>query len=111
MAMTTQVTASTDLPVIHMTFYSPESCPGTITATGATVRKGIAAVTKEHIGDCAALYTLEGEFIGYFECLDKIGTGASKVIDVWMPSDAEGYDMIAQYGDKVRVNWIKEVKG
>lgn len=109
--MCTQNVMAESLANMHMTYYTPESCAGTITATGATVREGIAAVTAEHLGDCALIYTEDGELIGLYECLDKIGTGRSTVIDVWMPSNEAGQELVSKYGTKVKVLFVETPKG
>lgn len=96
---------------MHLTCYCPESCPGTTTYTGAHVREGIAAVTEEHIGDCAMLYTVSGDFIGYYECLDKIGTGRRTVIDVWQPNLDRAKAMMALTRGRVLVEWVENPGG
>ena len=96
---------------MHLTCYCPESCPGTLTYTGAHVREGIAAVSPEHIGDGALVYTVSGDFLGYWECLDKIGTGKSTVIDIWQPDLERAKDMMRVTGGKCYVSWVKKPKG
>ena len=48
------------------TCYCPESCPGTITATDETVREGICAANKSHLGECAMVYLTDGTFLGMY---------------------------------------------
>lgn len=96
---------------MHLTCYCPESCPGTTTYTGAHVREGIAAVTEEHIGDCALVWDMDGEFIGFFECLDKIGTGKKTVIDVWKPDLDSAKDLMQRTGGRVMVEFVKRPGG
>lgn len=91
---------------MYLTCYCPESCPGTITYSGVHVREGIAAVTEDHIGDIAIVYTTDGEFIGRFECLDKIGTGKKTVIDVWKPNLQSAKELMAKTKGKVEVTFI-----
>lgn len=91
---------------MYLTCYCPESCPGTITYSGVHVREGIAAVTEEHIGDIAIIFTTDGEFIGRFECLDKIGTGKKTVIDVWKPNLQSAKELMAKTNGKVEVTFI-----
>ena len=79
----------------HLTCYCPESCPGTITYTGTTVREGVAAVHPDHIGDVAVVYTTSGNFIGRFICADRLGTGRRGVIDIWKPDLASAKDLMA----------------
>lgn len=92
---------------MHLTCYCPESCPGTTTYTGAHVREGIAAVSTEHIGDGALIWTVDGEYLGYWECLDKIGTGKRTVIDVWEPDLDTAKAMMEKTGGRVMVSWIR----
>lgn len=106
-----QVRADDEVKNMLITYYTPTSCPGTICYTGAAVRKGIAAVTEEHIGDAALIYTRDGEFIGYWECLDKIGTGKSTVIDIWVPDDETGKEIVRLTEGKVRVQFVDNPKG
>lgn len=77
-------------------------CYGTITVTGTKPREGICAVRKEWIGKTALVwqcseYGTQGDFLGYWECLDT-GFGADsdgdgigsiqegKVIDMYFPT-------------------------
>lgn len=91
---------------MYITCYCPESCPGTITYTGTHVREGIAAVTKEHIGWKAIVYTMDGEYLGTFDCLDKIGTGKKNVIDIWKPDLESAKQVMKRTGGKVKVTWV-----
>lgn len=100
-----------ELKDMYITCYCPESCPGEITYTGAHVREGIAAVTEEHIGDAAVIYTLDGECLGIWECLDKIGTGKSNVIDIWVPSMDKVKGYMEQTQGKVKVTFIDRPRG
>lgn len=100
-----------ELKDMYITCYCPESCPGEITYTGATVREGIAAVTEEHIGDAAIIYTQEGECLGIWECLDKIGTGKSNVIDIWVPNMDSCKDYMKLTDGKVKVIFVQGVRG
>lgn len=66
-------------------------CLGGVTASGCEVREGICAGKKEWIGKTIGVYKRlpddsVGDFIGYFECLDRGGTKAinnGHVIDIW----------------------------
>lgn len=95
----------------YLTCYCPESCPGEITYTGAKVREGIAAVRPEHIGDYAMVYTVSGDFIGGFECLDKLGTGHKGVIDIWKPDMASARELMALTRGRCLIRFIKHPKG
>ena len=96
---------------MHLTCYCPESCPGTITYTGAHVREGIAAVSDEHIGDCAIVYTVSGDLIGIYECKDKIGTGARNVIDIWKPDINSARVLMRITRGRCLVEWVERPKG
>ena len=72
-------------------------CCGTHTATGVPVHYGVMAVSDAHIGDVAELYTLGGEYIGLFECIDKGGTDAIHqgfVVDIYHPTYEECVDFM-----------------
>ena len=66
-------------------------------ANGEEVRYGVCAACNEWFGKTLAIYQRKpdgtiGDFVGYFEVLDKGGTDAIKkgqVIDVWRPSKEE----------------------
>ena len=78
-----------NLEKIKFTCYCPESCPGTVTASGARVREGIIASNRERLGDGAMIYLRDGTFLGFYECLDTGGSVALKngtAIDVWTPN-------------------------
>lgn len=86
-------------------------CCGTHTATGVPVHYGCMAVSKEHLGDCAFLYTLDGEYIDLFEGNDQGGTDAireSRVVDVYFPTLEECQEFMARTQGKC---WIKYVEG
>ena len=93
---------------MYVTCYCPESCPGTITYTGEHVREGIAAVSSEKIGMIADVYTVDGEYIGTYECLDKLGTGKTTVIDIWKPDLDSAKALMAKTKGKVVVYFYKE---
>lgn len=98
-----------EMQEVRMTCYCPESCPGTITASGATVREGILACSREHLGQVAMLYTLEGDLIGIYECLDTGGSKGLKAgtqVDVWKPSLTEARKFIRTHGERVLVKWV-----
>lgn len=110
LAITTQARADE----LKVTCYCPESCPGEVTASGEYVRDGIAAVGREHFGDCAMIWTLDGQFLGYYECLDIGGTEAIRkgyVIDLWKPDMATCKDIMKVTEGKVIVQWVDNPKG
>ena len=94
----------------HLTCYCPESCPGTITYTGTTVREGVAAVHPDHIGDVAVVYTTSGNYIGRFICEDKLGTGRRGVIDIWKPDLASAKDLMALTEGRCLVKFFSQEK-
>ena len=81
------------------------------TANGGTTRPGICASSIDRIGDVAIVYTLDGEFLGLYECTDtgaeNGGVRAGTVLDVWRANltQAESYMKIT--GGKVYVKWIE----
>ena len=77
-----------DAQRMKFTCYCPESCPGTITASGTTVREGIIAASKDHMGDYAEVYLSDGTLLGLYRCMDTGGNPGIQngdVIDVWVP--------------------------
>lgn len=86
-------------------------CCGTHTATGVPVHYGCMAVSKEHLGDCAFLYTVDGEYIDLFEGNDQGGTDAIRngyVVDVYFPTYEECKEFMAKTGG---VAYIKYISG
>lgn len=106
-----QLTRAAPMEDYYITCYTPIECPGEITYTGTHVREGIAATTEEHIGDCAMIFTSDGVFLGYWEVLDKLGTGKKNVIDVWVPNMEKAVDMMAITEGKVKVIFIEKPEG
>lgn len=83
---------------------------GNKTANGSSTFIGSCASNREHLGDVAALYSIEGYFIGYLDCNDCGGTEAIKagnVIDIY----AEDLDQIKrtaeEWGTEFYIVWIK----
>lgn len=89
-----------------ITGYCPESCAGTITASGDEVREGIAAVTDKHYGKTAIVWTRDMKYIGTYECLDKIGTGEDLVIDIWKPSLSDVKELMEETDGKCIVQFV-----
>ena len=103
-----------NLEKVKFTCYCPESCPGTVTASGVKVREGIMASNREHLGDCAMVYLTDGTFLGYYESLDVGGTeGIRKgdVIDVWVPSLPKANELMALTRGEVMITWIEQPQG
>lgn len=89
--------------------YATAYCCGEITANGSKVHEGGCACNP-HLGEVAVVYTMDGEFIGYFECND---TGTTKglqkgtVIDVYRSDYSRCKEFMKLTGGKVKVQWIK----
>lgn len=98
---------------MKFTCYCPESCKGTITASGEPVREGIIASSKDHLGDCAMIYLENGTFLGFFECKDTGGKGVASgtVVDVWTPHLAKAKQLMRVTKGNCYVKWIKHPKG
>ena len=100
--------------LVKFTCYCPESCPGTVTASGTKVREGIIASSRDHLGDCAMVYLTDGTFLGYYEALDIGGTDGIRngyVIDVWAPSLAKARELMALTEGEVYIEWIERPQG
>ena len=84
-------------------------CMGHHTANGSAVHTGGCACNP-HLGEVAIIYTLEGQFLGYYECND---TGSSNglvngtVVDVYRNNltQCEMYMRITE--GHVWVKWVK----
>lgn len=86
-------------------------CCGEVTALGVPVHYGCMAVSKEHLGDCAFLFTIDGEYIDLFEGNDQGGTDAIRqgyVVDVYFPTYEECKEFMRLTGG---VAYIKYVSG
>lgn len=83
------------------------------TANGSAVHEGGCACSIDHIGDVAIIYTLEGEFLGYFECNDTgaEGGGVRKgtVVDIYRTDYDRCVEWMELTQGKVWVKWIKGV--
>lgn len=91
---------------VRCTCYLPT---GNKTADGTVPYFGICASNREHLGDVAMLWTVDGEWIGCFECRDiggheKLRNGTA--IDIFQPDMDSALDWIGTYGDYVEVCWI-----
>lgn len=92
---------------VRATCYLPT---GNRTADGTVPYEGIIASNRDHLGDMALLYSLEGEFIGFFECRDvggnrKLRNGTA--IDIFRDDMDRAWDWIHRYGDYVQIIWIE----
>ena len=82
---------------------------GNRTADGTIPYEGIIASNKEHLGQTAMLYTMDGAFIGFFEARDLGGHHMLKngtAIDVFRDSMDRAYEWVGEYGDYVQIIWI-----
>lgn len=81
------------------------------TANGGTTRPGICASSLDHIGDIAVVYTLDGDFLGYYECTDTGAEGggvrAGRVLDVWRKNMTQATSYMKLTGGQVWVKWIE----
>ena len=89
-------------------------CMGHHTANGSPVHSGGCAASREHLGDVAIIYTIDGDFLGYYECNDLGGTEAIEngyVIDLYRCNltQCESFMKLIAKND-YRV-WVKYVKG
>ena len=94
---------------MKFTCYCPESCKGTITASGEPVREGIIAASKEHMGQRAEVYLKDGRLLGLYECLDtggNPGIKSGKVIDVWAPHLSKAKTLMKITEGECYVVWI-----
>lgn len=90
---------------IYVTAY----CCGTHTATGVPVHYGCMAVSKEHLGDVAILYTENAEYLGIFEGNDQGGTDAireGRVVDIYFPSYEQCREFMARTGGVAYIQFV-----
>ena len=90
---------------INVTAY----CVGHHTATGVPVHYGCMAVSKEHLGDIALLYTIDGEYIDIFEGNDQGGTDAireGRVVDIYFPSYEQCREFMARTGGVAYIQFV-----
>ena len=79
-----------------------------ITATGVHTHPGVCACNPRH-GEIAIVYTLDGEYLGQFECVDSgdtEGLRAGRVIDVWFETYEECKAWMTKTKGKVMVQWV-----
>lgn len=86
-------------------------CVGHHTANGSPVHHGGCASSLDRIGQIAIVYTLDGNFLGYYECNDTGAEGGGvrngTVLDIYRKNltMCAGYMKIT--GGKVYVKWIE----
>lgn len=84
-------------------------CMGHHTANGSKVHSGGCACNT-HVGDVAIIYTVDGRYLGIYECND---TGATQglqngtVIDVYRKNLTQCESWMRLTGGKVYVLWVK----
>lgn len=84
-------------------------CMGTTTYNGSKVHSGGCAVNKEHLGQVAIVYTLDGDFLGYYECNDIGTTDGLKngyVIDIYRCNLTQCHSFMKLTRGRVWVKWI-----
>ena len=89
--------------------YATAYYTGHHTANGSAVHTGGCACNP-HVGDVAIVYTLDGNFLGYYECNDKGGTEglyAGTVIDIYRNNLTQCQMFMKITGGKVYVKWIE----
>lgn len=90
---------------MHTTAY----CMGEVTANGSKVHAGGCACNP-HLGDVAIIYTLDGKYLGIYECNDTGGTQglqSGTVIDVYKPNLTMCESWMKLTGGKVYVLWVE----
>lgn len=90
---------------MHTTAY----CMGEVTANGSKVHTGGCACNP-HLGDVAIVYTLDGKYLGIYECNDTGGTQGLQngtVIDVYRKNLTMCETWMKITGGKVYVLWVK----
>lgn len=95
-----------DLQKVRCTCYLPT---GNKTADGTVPYEGICASNRDHLGDVALLYSLEGEFIGFFECRDiggnrKLRNGTA--VDIFRNDWDSIHEWQQEVGDYCYIFWI-----
>ena len=104
-----------EMTEMEMTFYTDK---GICKDNKTQARDGVCAVQKDLIGMTAIVYSLDDELIGIYECCDtvfgrdkdgdKVGTiQEGKTIDVFMDNEADGWDFIGKYGNRVKVQFVE----
>lgn len=100
-----KIKPSSDAYKVRCTCYIPTGNP---TASGIYPHEGVIATNRQHLGESAMLFTLDGEFIGYFDSMDTGGHEGLKNgtrIDVYRDNLDRAYDWVATYGDYVLIEW------
>lgn len=84
-------------------------CVGHTTANGSPVHHGGCANSIDRIGDVAIVYTLDGHFLGYYECNDTGAGGvrAGTVLDIYRCNYTQCMSYMKITKGKVYVKWIE----
>lgn len=86
-------------------------CVGHHTANGSPVHTGGCASSIDHIGDIAVVYTLGGNFLGYYECNDTGAEGGGVrngvVLDVYRNNLTQCEMYMRITGGKIWIRWIE----
>jgi len=81
------------------------------TANGGTTRPGICASSIDHIGDIAIVYTLNGNYLGMYECTDTGAEGggvrAGVVLDVWRKNLTQAESYMRTTNGRIWVRWVR----
>ena len=95
------------------------SSEGAITASGAVVREGIVAASRDYMNYSVILYDEDMNFVGFFEVkdtgagIDTDGDGKGDSIkkglsiDVYRDTLDRCYDWIEEYGDYMYVQFVE----
>jgi hypothetical protein len=95
------------LQKVRCTCYLPT---GNKTADGTVPYEGICASNRDHLGDVAVLYSIDGEFIGLFECRDVGGHRNLRngtAVDIYRDSLDRAFEWVGEHGDYVYIYWIE----
>lgn len=90
--------------------YATAYCMGHHTANGSKVHSGGCACSADHLGDVAIIYTLDGHFLGYYECNDTGGTPGlqlGNVVDIYRCNYTQCNSFMKITGGKVYIKWIE----
>ena len=85
-------------------------CVGHHTADGSAVFEGGCASSLDHIGDVAIVYTIDGEFLGYYFCNDTGGekVRSGEILDIYRSDYQRCKEFMQKIGKEqvVYVRWI-----
>ena len=89
-------------------------CMGHHTANGSPVHPGGCASSREHLGDVAIIYTIDGNFLGYYECNDLGGTEGIQngyVIDLYRSNLTQCQSFMKLIAANDYKVWVKYIEG